>query len=403
MSDNVKNFIDKNWENCIRHNRKDDGTFIGMPYPYTVPAVGHFEEMYYWDTYFTNIGLMISGRYELAKSNTDNMLYLINKYGFMPNGNRTFYLGNSQPPFLSCMVKDIYDYYRDPVWLSAAYDILKKEYSFWQTKRLSAMGLNHYDGTFQNNERDFADAFFERVGIMPDIEQNKLARHTISCCESGWDMNPRWGCEGYNFAPVDLNSLLFMLEQNMAFFALELNNREDEEWNKRAELRRHLMLEKMDDGSGLLLDYNFEKDSRSCILSAASFFPLFAGLADASHADAMIKNLNRIESKNGILACEKNNEVGIYQWSYPNGWACLQYIAIIGLDNYGYKPEAKRIAEKYVKLVDKIFEETGNIWEKYNVVNGSLEVSDEYKQPAMMGWSAGVYLAADKYLSANNE
>ena len=66
-----------------------------------------FLEMYYWDTYFTNVGLISEGRVELAKSNVDNMLWMVEKYGFMPNGNRNYYLNRSQPPFLWRAVKHI--------------------------------------------------------------------------------------------------------------------------------------------------------------------------------------------------------------------------------------------------------------------------------------------------------
>ena len=159
------------------------------------------------------------------------------------------------------------------------------------------------------------------------------------------------------------------------------------------------MLEKMDNGEGLLLDYNFVTGKQSKIFSAASLYPLFAGLADKKHAEALVKNLHRLETEYGILTCEKNDAEGIFQWDYPNGWACLQYIAIVGLDRYGYTEEAKRTAEKYIRLVDKVFDETGNLWEKYDVVNGSVVVGCEYETPPMMGWSAGVYLAALNRLS----
>ena len=107
MTEEIKKYIEDKWDECIKENREDNGTLIGMPYPYTVPAVGHFDEMYYWDTYFTNKGLECSGRFAQAKNNTDNMLYMVNRYGYMPNGNRTYYLKSSQPPFLSIMVRDV--------------------------------------------------------------------------------------------------------------------------------------------------------------------------------------------------------------------------------------------------------------------------------------------------------
>lgn len=148
----IKEYISSHWSECTRENMHDDGTLIGLPYPYCVPAAGHFDELYYWDTYFTNIGLILDGKAMLAKNNTDNMLYMVNKYGYYPNGNRTFFLDRSQPPFLSVMVRDIYKYYNDKVWLSSAYETLKKEYDFWNTKRILPTGLNFYNPVPQPEE-----------------------------------------------------------------------------------------------------------------------------------------------------------------------------------------------------------------------------------------------------------
>ena len=124
----VETYIKNNWDKCIRENKQDDGTLIGLPKPYIVPCIGGmFQEMYYWDTYFTNKGLALSGRWEQIKNNTDDMLYLVDRYGYMPNGNRTFYLTRSQPPYLSMMVRDVYDHFQDKSWLESAYKTLEKE------------------------------------------------------------------------------------------------------------------------------------------------------------------------------------------------------------------------------------------------------------------------------------
>lgn len=400
MSEEVKQFISSHWDECIKENTQDEGTLIGLPYPYTVPAVGHFDEMYYWDTYFTNKGLELEGRFAQAKYNVDNMLYLVNRYGYMPNGNRTYYLKNSQPPFLSAMVRDVYAHYGDKAWLTGAFETLKTEYEFWMKKRITPIGLNMYDGYLAPGAHiELAKSFKERTGFMPNGAMFDIGRHHLLTCESGWDITPRWGVEGFNFAPVDLNSLMFMFEDNMEYFSNELGKNEAKQWGEKAEKRRRLMKKYLENDEGLFLDFNFVKGEHSRILSAASFYPLFAGLAERHNAAALVGSLDRLEAEFGILACEKNDTEGIYQWDYPNGWACLQYIAVIGLDKYGYKAEAKRIAEKYVALVDKVFEETGNLWEKYNVADGSLNVNHESKKkmPAMMGWSAGVYLAAASY------
>lgn len=399
----VEEYIEKHWDECIKENRNDEGNLIGLPYPYIVPAVGHFDEMYYWDTYFTNKGLIISGLTMQAKHNVDNMLYMVDKYGFMPNGNRTFYLNRSQPPFLSQMVRDVYDVYGDTCWLKLAYHILEKEYDFWMSKRRHENGLNVYGGEVAEDEIDeVVDSFARRIKSTPEGKKADVVKHVILSCESGWDMNPRWGITGYDYAMVDLNSLMYMHENNMEYFAKELGLKEAEIWGKRKRDRQSLMTELMQEENGVLLDYNVKEDKFSPVFSAASYYPLFVGMANKEQARAAVDNLDRIEEEYGIVACEKNNDKGVYQWDYPNGWACLQYIVMAGLDNYGYKDDAKRIAEKYVNLVDKVFEQTGNLWEKYNVIKGNIEVQDEYKMPAMMGWSAGIYLAAKKYLEEVN-
>ena len=392
-------YISKGWDECIKENRSDDGTLIGLPYPYTVPTVGFFDEMYYWDTYFTNIGLALSDRMMQAKHNTDNMLYLVNRYGFMPNGNRTNYLSRSQPPFLSLMVRDVYDYYKDKAWLVGAYAALEKEYCFWMTERLGTFGLNRYDCKLSEDKIDkYFTAFSNRVGYTPDCDKRGLARHFLTTAESGWDVNPRWDLDGYNFAPVELNCLMYAFEMNMQYYSLELDNKNVDLWKKRAESRRSSMLCHMVGDDGLFFDYNCATQKTNKIFSAAAFYPLFVGIADKEHAQAVVENLYRLEQKFGILTCEKNDVKGNFQWDYPNGWACLQYIAIAGLDRYGYKAEAERIALKYTSLAEQVFEKTDNLWEKYNVVEGNINVTGEYELPKMMGWSAGVYLAAKEYL-----
>ena len=366
----VKDYIEEHWPQTIRENRKDSGNvhdskgeLIGMPYPYSIPAVGYFDEMYYWDTYFTNKGLEISGRMLQAKNNTDNMLYLVDRFGFMPNGNRSSYLKNSQPPYLSLMVRDIYKFYHDPVWLRGAIPILEREYLFWMTKRKTECGLNCYSGSpsadlFAHLAQDYAF----RSGNHPSKSERDIAMHYITTCESGWDTTPRWGEEAYNYACIDVNSLLYAMERNMAFFAQELKENADV-WENRAEQRGKRMRDLMLDEKGIFCDYNFAEKQRSDLLSVAAFYPLFVEMATAEEAEALHMQLDRLEADYGVLTCEKREYLGTYQWDYPNGWACLQYIAIKALENYGFHKDARRLAKKYVSLVDRIFAETGNLWE----------------------------------------
>lgn len=118
MNNSLKEFILENWDRTIRENKEDVGNLLGLPYPYTVPCIeSTFQEMYYWDTYFTNIGLILSNKIEQAINNIENMVFLIEKYGKMPNGTRTFYLNHSQPPFFTQMVREVFDITGNLEWL----------------------------------------------------------------------------------------------------------------------------------------------------------------------------------------------------------------------------------------------------------------------------------------------
>ena len=227
-----------------------------------------------------------------------------------------------------------------------------------------------------------------------DAPDEIAARALISAGESGWDMNPRWGREGFNYLPVDLNSLMYMFEKNMEFFSSVLGLGKEEFWMSAAKRRKELMMKYMCADDGVLYDYNFVSQKRSTMLTAASLYPLFANMLTEDEVASSSPKLVSLEAEYGILTCEDNVEIGTYQWNYPNGWPCLQYIAVVGFKNYGYQEDAKRIALKYVTLVENVFKETGNLWEKYNVVEGNTEVlSEDYRMPVMMGWTAGTYLS----------
>lgn len=396
----LKQYIKENFPKTIRENKKDDGTLIGLPYPYTVPCMsGAFQEMYYWDTYFTNRGLIYCGYVSQAKNNVDNMLYLVERFGFMLNGNRTYFLRNSQPPFLSLMVRDIYDKTGDKAWLKGAAKTLEKEYGFWQSKRTTPTGLNRY--SFDSNGADYniyVEALSERLGFEAPIEGDKnKAEHFMVNAESGWDCTPRFEFKGYYYNPVDLNCLLYAYEKNMEFFSLETGG-DGAIWKERAENRRSAMDKLMKTENGVYLDYDFDGKKQSPVFSAASMFPMFVGLADEVSAKATVENLYRIETDYGIAATEKFELKGRYQWGYPNGWAPLHFITVKALLNYGYKDDAKRVANKYVTMVEENFKKTNNLWEKYNVADGSINTCNEYEMPPMLGWTAGVYLACKEIL-----
>src|SRR5262249_40067010 len=93
-----------------------DHGLLYLPHRYVVPG-GRFNEMYGWDSYFIQLGLLRAGEIALARDMTDNFLYEITHYGTILNANRTYYLTRSQPPFLTEMILGVFDRTRDRRWL----------------------------------------------------------------------------------------------------------------------------------------------------------------------------------------------------------------------------------------------------------------------------------------------
>ena len=95
---NVNEYIEKNLPLTLRECAEDNYPFFALPKPYNVPcASGMFQEMYYWDTYFTNVGHLIDGNAKQAKNNVENLASMADRFGFVLNGNRAEY---ETPPML---------------------------------------------------------------------------------------------------------------------------------------------------------------------------------------------------------------------------------------------------------------------------------------------------------------
>ena len=390
--------IEENLRKTIRFNQDDEGELIGLPYPYTAPCVEDvFISMYYWDTYFTNLGLITCGMADQAKHNVDNMLYMVEKYGFMLNGNMTRYLNRSQPPFLCFMVMDVFKYFGDKEWLETAYATLCKEYDFWQTKRRSNNGLNFYGNfdamTEENLFERYYVAFSERSGgytTDDEEERVRIANTFMTYCESGWDCCSRFGFDGQYTNPVCLNSLLYGFERNMAEFCKVLGKEERSDWLRRARYRKSKMKKYLwNEESGLFLDWNFKDNCHSKVRSVASLYPMFVKLTGKLNGEP--KLLEDLTLEYGI-ACSAPGEYRFsLQWDYPNVWAPLQYMSYKACRNYGLNDKAVDIAKRYIKLIETNYEKTGNLWEKYDGHTGEV-ANQDYEAPTMMGWTAGVYL-----------
>ncbi len=412
MYTKIEQFILSNWQNTVKPARAGSDTHLAIPHPYTVPCVDDtFTEMFYWDTYFTNVGLILSGMTAQAKHNVDNMVHFLNTYGMIPNSSVTRSLTRSQPPFFSVMAREVFDVTRDTAWLeTSVYPALLKEYSFWQTKRQTPDGLNFYFTNLTDEDRlsEYADTMAQRFGCTPPTdraERIEWGKSIVALFECGWDCSSRFGAEAHHITPVCLCSLLYMMETNGAYFADVLGrSAEAAQWRSRADERRLRMTQLLwNEDRGVFCDRNYVSGRQADLVSAATFYPLFAGLSTEAQADRIARALPLLETEHGIAASEEREDLLHLQWDHPHGWACLHYIAVRGLLNYGKTEDALRIAQKYVRTVARCFAETGNLWEKYNMVTGKVSATTEAQShtPTMMGWSAGVFLYCLDLLRAN--
>ena len=392
---NVARYILTSWEKTVRYTPTDEGTAIGLPHPFTVPGMGGaFNELYYWDTFFTNRGLLLSGRTDLAICNCEDIAALIERFGYMPNGSRTFYIGRSQPPYFALMAKDIFDVTGDRAWFSRMLQIAEKEYLFWMKKRSAGNGLNCYGSDYpQEYYPRFLSEISSRIELDVSRDPCEAGKCYVAEAESGWDFNPRFSGRCSHFNPVDLNSLLYIYERIFKQYSNELSEHDAAIWNRRAEVREQLMQVYMEDReTGIWYDYDYVQKECSGVISAASFWPFFAGISIRKKGLSAL--LDMLELPHGITATV--NVPGNYQWGYGKAWAPLNMVAIEALDKVGMQQDALRIAHKYIDLITENYEQTGGLWEKYDAVTGEVVHGSEYETPQMLGWTAGAYLWAMK-------
>jgi alpha,alpha-trehalase len=388
-------------------------SLLPLPKSYIVPG-GRFREIYYWDSYFTMLGLGVSNRYDLVESMLDNFKHLIDTYGHIPNGNRNYYLGRSQPPFYALMVELLANQKGEAIYRKY-YTALEKEYNFWMNgseklkpgqafRRVVKLDdgsiLNrHFDDVNAPRQESYAeDVHTAEQYLLPD---SMVYTNLRAGAESGWDFSSRWFAdtlhlntiETTNIIPVDLNALLYAYENILAKATSEMGNKVKAGWYKeQAEKRQKAVLRYCWNADlQFFFDYDFKEMATTDKWSAAGAMPLFTNLATPHHAMFVEQALrNRFLKDGGIVTTLYHTG---QQWDAPNGWPPLQYIAVKGLMNYGYKDLPKTIATRWMAINEKVFAATGKMMEKYNVENISLiSGGGEYPTQDGFGWTNGVYL-----------
>lgn len=407
------------WDVLTRQPEASTNSLIPLPFPYIVPG-GRFREIYYWDSYFTMLGLQVSNRVDMIQNMIDNFSFLIDRFGYIPNGNRTYYLGRSQPPFYAGMVNLLRAEKGDDVLIKYLPQ-LKKEHDFWMmgkeeisTKILfshrvarlpDASVLNHY---WDESDTPRPEAFGQEIKLAEGVaDKAKLFRNLRAAAESGWDFSSRWFKDKNDFStihttdiiPVDLNCLLLNLEQTIAE-GYELAG--DKSSSQKYQTLAHERIQAINaycwnEEKGFYFDYDYIENRQTDNFTLAAGFALFFEIASKEQAALVAKNLQeKFLSKGGLITTTETTD---QQWDAPNGWAPLQWIAIQGLIKYGYIELAEDVATRWLTINKEVYEHTGKMMEKYNVVTtGSKAGGGEYPAQDGFGWTNGVYLSLDKWL-----
>jgi len=440
-----------------------------LPNPYVVPG-GRFNEMYGWDSYFILLGEIADNRFDLARGTIDNFFYELDHYAAILNANRTYYLTRSQPPFLSSMVLALYraELVNDPkqahAFLRRALPYLVRDYTLWVSEPHLAgiTGLSRYSDLGHGPVPEQADDSTYYVDIIhwllahpdqtpPDYLHKLLPTESTNpkahiqqthgtesanwdCAphcpattaegyaltedffsgdramrESGFDTTFRFGPFGgatQNFAPVDLNALLFKYEHDLAFITATIGETDAAvAWSEAAGERRERIDNLLwDESLGLYLDYDFIHSQPSTYRYLTAFYALWSGVASPAQAQRLVSNLPLFEQPGGLAMSTppSSGQTSGVQWDYPFGWAPTNWLAVAGLSRYGYNAQARRIASEFTSTVAINYAHDGTIREKYNVASpeANVTVATGYKSNVIgFGWTNAIYLKMQQLLS----
>lgn len=443
----IRGHIEALWPLLLRQPASvpSGSSLLPLPEPYIVPG-GRFREIYYWDSYFTMLGLKVSGRTDIMENMVANFAYLIRTYGHIPNGNRTYYLSRSQPPFFSLMVALLANAKNNEAILTKYLGEIEAEYMFWmagdrEVKPGEALRrvVKLKEGIFMNRYCDSLStprpesyredritgenaAIHAMAGVKfaDSVAANNFKQTLMkqvwnnlrSGAESGWDFSSRWFAKEGNIEsirttsilPVDLNSLLYYTESLLSKeYRKKGDTKKADDYEKWAKERGDAILKYCwNEELGFFTDYDWENGASTRKITAAGFFPLClldTGYLQKIDMAAIAKATEKeLLAAGGLLTTPLSVKAG-EQWDNPNGWAPLQWMAVWGLDRAGNPQLAGEIAHRWIALNKKVFDKTGKLMEKYNVVNTTLEAGGgEYPGQDGFGWTNGVLLALmEKY------
>lgn len=424
-NNSIEQNIDESLKLLTRQPKDEGGTLVPLLKPYVVPG-GRFGEAHYWDTYFVMLGLQASGKDSLMSNMVLNLAQLIQDFGHIPSGNRSYYFSRSQPPFFALMVKLLSKMKGQEQKYVQYLPQIQREYQYWMAvenggedaqkqnearkkgdkayRKTVFIGkddiLNRY---YDDKNTPRPEAYREDIAIASKSGRNKdeMYRHLRSGAESGWEFSSRWLSDGQNLTsihttdilPVDLNALLYNLEITIAEI---YRAKEEPEYAKSMEIlanKRKAIFDKYfwNETAGFYFDYDFITGKQTDVYSLAAVYPLFFKMATPAQAQkvAQIIESKFLQAGGLMTTLNKTNQ----QWDGSNGFAPLQYLAIQGLRNYGFNDLANKIKKNWIANNLQVYKNTGKMMKSYNVYDLSQKtVGGDFPAQEGFAWTNGVLL-----------
>lgn len=353
------------------------GTLLSVPFPYTTAGGSEaaFPEIYGWDTQFINLGLLAHERLDIVRNNILDQLALIQRFGMVPNGNRTFYLTRGQPPLLAWSVENYLRRQKDDELAMLAYPNLERAYRhYWNgPDHATSIGLSTCYDNGKDGDRELAAE-----------------------AESGLDYTPIYDGDIRRCVPIHINCSLVKHAEVLSALATRFGWKEKAlRWKQEADDRAQRINQYCwEEKEGFYFEYDYVRRKRLPFFSLNAFWPLWSGIASESQARRVAEHLGLFDRPYGLTFTDKeypnpHPQFKALEWAYPESWPPEQIVVALALLRYGLAAEAYRINRRYIANVVTTWEQTGQTWERYNAVEGGHVCPVERTEVARLhGWSS---------------
>lgn len=397
-------------------------SLIPVPNGFIVPG-GRFREFYYWDSYWIIQGLLISDMHETAKGVIENFIFMVNKYGFVPNGGRVYYLNRSQPPLLTLMATSYLRYTQDIDWLKTNIKSLDKELRYWLDNKLTNVKKDGVEYTLAHYQvksptprpESYAQDITTASFFETEEDKQKCYAELKSGAETGWDFSTRWIFDPNNthyanlsyiqvsrLIPVDLNAFLCRdFKEISRFYKILGDHKNAQFWNEKYKYWQKA-IEKVlwDEQDGIWYDYDFLDQKSRRLFYPSNVAPLWSSILPEGDIEKFSKRVLTYLKEKEVLDFAGGIPTSLInsgeQWDYPNAWPPLQAFIIQGLDRSGLeegRERAELLAKKWLKANIRGYVNSHEMFEKYDaLVSGKYGGGGEYKVQSGFGWTNGVAL-----------